>query len=187
MFFRFEPNALTRVMIKVKAGAEKQTVADLQKFYESFNPGFVLDYKFLDQDFQAQYVSENRVAVLSRYFSTLAVVISCLGLFGLATFTAERRLKEIGIRKVLGASEMSIIMILSKDFTKPVIGAILIALPLSYIMTKYWLNTFAYRIELQIWYFVAAGLLALLISWFTVAIQSIKAAGADPVKCLKAE
>lgn len=187
MFFRFEPNNLTRVMIKIKAGMEKQTVADLQKFYKSFNPGFILDYKFLDQDFQAQYVSENRVAILSRYFSALAVIISCLGLFGLATFTAERRLKEIGIRKVLGASELSLVVILSKDFTKPVVGAILIALPLSYIMTKYWLNTFAYRIELQVWYFVAAGLLALLISWLTVAIQSIKAAAADPIKCLKAE
>lgn len=187
MFFRFEPNELSRVMIKIKAGTEKETVAALQKFYKSFNPGFVLDYKFLDQDFQAQYLAESRVAVLSRYFSALAVIISCLGLFGLATFTAERRLKEIGIRKVLGASEMSIVMILSKDFTKPVIGAILIALPLSYIMTKYWLNTFAYRIELQIWYFVAAGLLALLISWLTVAVQSIKAATADPVKCLKTE
>ncbi|NQX41134.1 ABC-type transport system, involved in lipoprotein release, permease component [Pedobacter steynii] len=187
MFFRFEANELTRVMIKIKSGAEKQTVADLQQLYKNFNPGFVLDYRFLDQDFQAQYVSEQRVAILSRYFSALAVLISCLGLFGLATFTAERRLKEIGIRKVLGASELSLVVILSKDFTKPVIGAILIALPVSYIMTKYWLNTFAYRIELQIWYFVAAGLLALLISWLTVAIQSIKAAAADPVKCLKAE
>lgn len=187
MFFRYEPNELTRVMIKVKAGMEKQMVGDLQQFYKRFNPGFVLDYRFLDQDFQSQYVSENRVAILSRYFSALAIIISCLGLFGLATFTAERRLKEIGIRKVLGASEMSIIVILSKDFTKPVIGAILIALPLSYIMTKYWLNTFAYRIELQVWYFVAAGLLALLISWLTVAVQSIKAANVDPIRCLKAE
>lgn len=187
MFFRFEPKELTRVMIRIKAGEEKQTVAALQKFYKSYNPGFVLDYKFLDQDFQAQYLAENRVATLSRYFTALAVIISCLGLFGLATFTAERRLKEIGIRKVLGASEMSIVMILSKDFTKPVIGAILIALPLSYITAKYWLDTFAYRIELQIWYFIAAGLLALLISWLTVAVQSIKAANADPIKCLKAE
>ncbi|MBB2150447.1 ABC transporter permease [Pedobacter gandavensis] len=187
MFFTFANKDLTRVMIKIKAGSEKETISGILDFYKKFNPGFMLDYKFLDQDFQDQYVAERRVAVLSRYFSALAVIISCLGLFGLATFTAERRLKEIGIRKVLGASEASLIMILSKDFTKPVIAAILIALPISYIMTQYWLNTFAYRIELQLWYFVAAGLLALLISWLTVGIQAIKAASVNPIQCLKAD
>lgn len=187
MFFTLANKDLTRVMIKIKAGSEKETISGILDFYKKFNPGFTLDYKFLDQDFQDQYVAERRVAVLSRYFSALAVIISCLGLFGLATFTAERRLKEIGIRKVLGASEASLIMILSKDFTKPVIAAILIALPMSYIMTQYWLNTFAYRIELQLWYFVAAGLLALLISWLTVGIQAIKAASVNPIQCLKAD
>ncbi|WP_316820954.1 ABC transporter permease [Pedobacter gandavensis] len=187
MFFKYASKDLTRVMIKMKAGLERETLAGIQEFYKEFNPGYVLTYRFLDQDFQEQYVAENRVAVLSRYFSALAVIISCLGLFGLATFTAERRLKEIGIRKVLGASEASIIMILSKDFTKPVIAAILIALPMSYIMTRYWLNTFAYRIELQVWYFVAAGLLALFIAWLTVAIQAVKAATVNPIQCLKTD
>jgi ABC-type antimicrobial peptide transport system permease subunit len=125
------------------------------------------------------------VGLLSRYFAVLAILISCLGLFGLAAFTAERKLKEIGIRKVLGASELNIIYTLSKDFTIPVIVAIVIALPISYVLTKYWLNSFAYRIELQLWYFVAAGLLALFISWLTVSLQAIKAAHADPIKCLK--
>ncbi|WP_316752338.1 ABC transporter permease [Pedobacter gandavensis] len=187
LFFRFSDKNLNRVMIKMKAGTEKETISGILEFYKKFNPGYILNYRFLDQDFQDQYVAETRVAVLSRYFSALAVIISCLGLFGLATFTAERRLKEIGIRKVLGASEGSIIMILSKDFTKPVIAAILIALPVSYIMTQYWLNTFAYRIELQLWYFVGAGLLALLISWLTVAIQAVKAATVSPIQCLKAD
>lgn len=187
MFFRFADKDLTRIMIKMKAGSEKETISGIQEFYKKFNLGYILNYRFLDQDFQDQYVSEARVAILSRYFSAIAVIISCLGLFGLATFTAERRLKEIGIRKVLGASEASIIMILSKDFTKPVIAAILIALPISYILTQYWLNTFAYRIELQLWYFVAAGLLALLISWLTVAIQAVKAATVNPIQCLKAD
>lgn len=187
LFFKYAEKDLTRVMIKMKGGSEKETIAGIQDFYKKFNPGYTLNYRFLDQDFQEQYVAETRVAVLSRYFSALAMIISCLGLFGLATFTAERRLKEIGIRKVLGASEASIIMILSKDFTKPVIAAILIALPISYIMTKYWLNTFAYRIELQLWYFVAAGVLALLISWITVAVQAIKAATVNPIQCIKAD
>lgn len=187
MFFWFANTHLTRVMVKMKAGSEKKTIAGIQEFYKKFNPGYALDYRFLDQDFQEQYVAETRVAILSKYFSALAVIISCLGLFGLATFTAERRLKEVGIRKVLGASEASIIMILSKDFTKPVILAILIALPISYIMTKYWLATFAYRIELQLWYFLAAGLLALVVSWLTVGIQALKAASVNPIQCLKAD
>jgi len=177
--------ATNRIMIKISAGKEKSTIAALQHFYADYNPGYSLDYKFLDQDYQEQYVSENRVGLLSRYFAGLAILISCLGLFGLATFTAERRMKEIGIRKVLGASELNIMYTLSKDFTIPVIIAISIALPMSYVLTKYWLNSFAYRIELQLWYFVAAGVLALLISWLTVSMQAIKAALVDPVNCLK--
>lgn len=185
MFFKFNPEQTNRIMVKISAGKEKSTIAALHRFYENYNPGYALDYKFLDQDYQAQYVSENRVGLLSRYFAVLAILISCLGLFGLAAFTAERKLKEIGIRKVLGASELNIIYTLSKDFTIPVIVAIVIALPISYVLTKYWLNSFAYRIELQLWYFVAAGLLALFISWLTVSLQAIKAAHADPIKCLK--
>jgi len=185
MFFKFNPEQTNRIMLKISRGKEKSTIASLQRFYGNFNPGYTLDYKFLDQDYQAQYVSENRVGLLSRYFAVLAILISCLGLFGLAAFTAERKLKEIGIRKVLGASELNIIYTLSKDFTIPVVVAIVVALPISYVLTKYWLNSFAYRIELQLWYFFAAGFLALLISWLTVSTQAIKAAKADPIKCLK--
>jgi putative ABC transport system permease protein len=185
MFFKFNPERTNRIMVKISAGEEKSTIAALQRFYGNYNPGYTLDYKFLDQDYQAQYVSENRVGLLSRYFAVLAILISCLGLFGLAAFTAERKLKEIGIRKVLGASELNIIYTLSKDFTIPVVVAITIALPISYVLTRYWLNSFAYRIELQLWYFVAAGFAALFISWLTVSMQAIKAAHADPIKCLK--
>jgi putative ABC transport system permease protein len=185
MFFKFNPEQTNRIMIKISAGNEKSTIAALQRFYAKHNPGYMLDYKFLDQDYQAQYISENRVGLLSRYFAVLAILISCLGLFGLAVFTAERKLKEIGIRKVLGASELNIIYTLTKDFTIPVIIAIVFALPISYVLTKNWLNSFAYRIELQLWYFLAAGFLALFISWLTVSIQAIKAARTDPIKCLK--
>lgn len=187
MFFRFKPEQTNRIMVKISAGKEQSAISALQHFYEQYNPGYALEYKFLDQDYQAQYVSENRVGLLSRYFAVLAILISCLGLFGLAAFTAERKLKEIGIRKVLGASELNIIYTLSKDFTIPVVVAIIIALPISYVLTTYWLNSFAYRIDLQLWYFVAAGFLALFISWITVSMQAIKAAHVDPIKCLKQE
>lgn len=187
MFFRYGEKGTNRIMIRIVAGKEKETLTSIRKFYQAYNPGYALDYKFLDQDFQAQYTAENRVASLSRYFAGLAVIISCLGLFGLAAFTAERRLKEIGIRKVLGASRFNLVYILSRDFTRPVIISILLALPLSYILARYWLNSFAYRMDLQIWYFAAAGLLALFIAWLTVGTQAVKAAAADPVKCLREE
>ncbi|WP_316791031.1 ABC transporter permease [Pedobacter frigoris] len=187
MFLRYIPEGTNRIMVKVSTGKVKEVITELKRFNATYNPGFNFDFKFLDHDFQALYAAENKVGVLSRYFAVLAILISCLGLFGLATFTAERRLKEIGIRKVLGASQFSVVYILSKDFTKPVIIAILIALPLSYIMTKYWLDSFAYRIDLQLWYFAGAGLLALIISLLTVSMQAVKAANIDPVQCLKAE
>ncbi|HKG06228.1 MAG TPA: FtsX-like permease family protein, partial [Pedobacter sp.] len=150
-------------------------------------PGYNFEFKFLDQDFQAQYVSEGRVAVLSRYFAGLAVVISCLGLFGLAAFTAEKRFKEIGIRKVLGATNFSIVYILSRDFTRPVLLAIFIALPLGYVLSKKWLEAFAYKIDLQLWFFVIAGLIALTVSLITVGFQAVKAARVSPVKAIKSE
>ena len=187
MFLMYDAHHTNRIMVKVKAGKEKETIEALQQLHKDFNGGTSLEYRFLDQDFQEQYVAENRVALLSRYFAALAVIISCLGLFGLASFTAERKLKEIGIRKVLGASEWGIVYSLSKDFIKPVIIAIIIALPLSYILTKQWLDTFAYRIDLQLWYFAGAGFVALLISWITVSVQAIKAGTKNPIECLREE
>jgi putative ABC transport system permease protein len=187
MFFKFVPERTNRIMIKAEAGKVKEVIEGLQKLNATYNPGFILDLKFLDQDFQAQYVAENRVSALSRYFALLAVVISCLGLFGLATFTAERRLKEIGIRKVLGASGLNVIFTLSKDFTKPVLISILIALPIGYLLSKNWLNSFAYRIDLHLWFFMAAGFLALLISLVTVMYQAFRASRVSPVAAIKAE
>jgi putative ABC transport system permease protein len=108
-------------------------------------------------------------------------------LFGLAAFTAERRIKEIGIRKILGSSEFGIVYLLSIDFTKIVIAAIVIALPISYFITSDWLSGFAFKIELKVWYFVGAGLMALFIAWLTVGSQALKAAKANPVKSLRSE
>jgi putative ABC transport system permease protein len=187
MFFLYDDVHTNRIMVKIKAGKEQETIAALQRMYKDFNTGGNFEYRFLDQDFQEQYVSENRISLLSRYFAALAVIISCLGLFGLASFTAERKLREIGIRKVLGASEWGIVFNLSKDFIKPVLIAILIGLPLSYVLTKQWLDTFAYRIDLQLWYFAGAGLISLLISWITVSMQAIKAGLKNPIECLRDE
>ena len=152
-----------------------------------YNDGLPFEYSFLDEEYQAQYASEQRISTLSRYFAGLAIIISCLGLFGLAAFTAQRRLKEIGIRKILGATDFGIVRLLSGDFTKIVVIAIVIALPVSYLIARNWLNEFAFRIDLEWWYFITAGLAALLIAWFTVGLQTVRAARVNPVECLKEE
>ena len=187
MFFVLKPQYTEKIIVKIEGGKERATIRDIEKFYQQYNPGFSFDYRFLDEDYQAQYGAEMRVSVLSRYFAIIAIVISCLGLFGLAAFTAERRRKEIGIRKVLGSSEMRIIYLLSGDFTKLVFIAILIAIPLSFLLTKQWLDNFAFRITMEWWYFMGAGMIALLIAWLTVGTQAVRASRVNPTQCLRDE
>lgn len=174
-------------MIRLEAGKEKETLNALTSFYNNYNPGFTFDYMFQDVEYAKQYAAEQRVASLSGYFAAFAILISCLGLFGLAAFTAERRLKEIGIRKALGSSSANIVILLSGDFTKMVLLSIALGLPISYWLLDQWLESFAFHIRLEAWYFVVAGLIALLIAWLTVASQAIKAATINPVKCLRTE
>ena len=185
-FFMFSDRA-NNMMVKIKAGTTQETLTQLGAFYQQYNLGVPFDYRFLDEDYQKLYASENRVAILSRYFAGFAILISCLGLFGLAAFTAERRLKEIGIRKILGSTNFGIVRLLSADFTRMVLMAIAISLPMSYFIAKNWLEGFAYRIDLAWWFFIAAGLTALLIAWFTVGLQTVQAARINPAECLKDE
>ena len=187
LLFTLAPGKSNIIMAKIESGKTKEAISALQKFYHQYNPGFPFDYHFLDQDYKALYVAEQRVSDLSSYFAVLAILISCLGLFGLAAYTAERRRKEIGIRKILGASGWGIVYLLSTNFTKMVLIAVMIALPISYYITRNWLNDFAYRIDLKWWYFIGAGFLALLVAWFTVGLQTVKAARINPVRCLKDE
>ncbi len=181
------PDTPSRIMVRIQGGTEEETLKQLEEFHHKHNPGLVFDYHFLDEDYQRLYASEQRVATLSQYFATMAILISCLGLFGLAAFTAERRLKEIGIRKVLGSSEWGIIYLLSSDFTKIVLIAAFIALPVSYLLVTRWLDGFAYKIPLHWWYFIGSGLIALFIAWITVSTQAFKAARVNPTNCLKEE
>src|SRR6185295_12559538 len=140
-FFQVYP-VMFNFVVKVQGGTEQSTIQQIQKLHDTFASGFPFDYKFLDENYQRLYLSEQRVSVLSRYFAGIAILISCLGLFGLAAFTAERRLKEISIRKILGSSEFGIVYLLSSDFTKTVLASIVIALPISYFMTRHWLDGF---------------------------------------------
>jgi len=184
--FRLEPQAGI-IFVKIRPNTEQVAIGELQRLYAAYNPGFGLDYTFLDADYQAQYVAERRVAVLARYFAGLAILISGLGLLGLAAFTAERRRKEIGIRKALGASELGIVWLLTSSLTWLVVVAIVLALPLSYLLMQRWLEGFAYRVAWQWWYFAAAGTGALLIAWLTVSVQAWRAARRNPVLSLRAE
>jgi hypothetical protein len=187
LFFRLSPENTSRIMARIEPGQEQATVQRLQQFYETYNPGFTFDFRFLDADYQGQYRAEQRVAVLSRYFAGLAILISCLGLFGLTAFTLERREKEIGIRKVLGSGELRIVLLLSRDITKMVLLAIVLALPLSYYLTSSWLSSFAFRIDLNAAYFILSGVAALAITWITVGVQALRAARLNPVQALKRE
>ncbi len=175
------------IAVKIKSGTERETLDHLEKVYKSHNLGLPFDFKFLDEGYQKLYVSENRIAVLSRYFAGIAILISCLGLFGLAAFTVERRLKEIGIRKILGASNFGMMILLSNDFIKMVLAAVIVALPISYLAARNWLDDFAYRINLEWWFFIGAAFIAFSIAWFTVALQSLKAARVNPVSNLRTE
>jgi hypothetical protein len=186
LILRFEATG-NNVLVKIKAGMEKSTLERLEKYQREFLPQYPFEFTFLDEKYQAMYESESRVAALSNYFAGLAIIISCLGLFGLATFTAERRRKEIGVRKVLGASRLSIVYLLSSDFTRLVAVAICISLPLSYLVVTKWLQNFEYRITLEWWYFAGVGLTALLIAWLTVSTQAVNAATVNPVQSLKDE
>jgi putative ABC transport system permease protein len=186
-FFRLASNNTWAMMIRLEAGREKEALASLTKLYAQFNPGFTFEYKFQDAEYARQYAAEQRVATLSSYFASMAILISCLGLFGLAAFTAERRLKEIGIRKALGSSSTNIVILLSGDFTKMVVLSIVLGLPISYWLLDMWLAKFAFRIDLKAWYFIVAGLIALLVAWVTVASQAIRASRVNPVKCLRTE
>ena len=175
------------MIAKIKAGQVRQTIARLERFYKQYNLGLPFEYKFIDDDFQALYASEQRVATLSRYFAAIAIIISCLGLFGLAAFTAQRKQKEIGIRKVVGATVTNVVVMLSKDFLKLVLIAVLIAFPLAWWAMNQWLQSFAYRINIGIEVFMIAGASIIFITLFTISFQAIKAAIANPVKSLRTE
>jgi ABC-type antimicrobial peptide transport system permease subunit len=188
LIFRFRDAAnATNVLVKVKPGTEHNTLKQIEALYKKFHPEYPFAFSFLDQDYKALYASEEKVGVLSRYFAGLAIIISCLGLFGLAAFTAQKRQKEIGIRKVVGATVRNIVLMLSKDFLKLVCLSILIAIPLAWWAMHIWLQNFAYRTNIGVIVFIIAGASILLITLIIVSFQAIKAAIANPVKSLRTE
>ncbi len=183
----FLGNRSAMASFKVNTSDISSLVGKIETLWKQMSPTMPFHYAFLDESFNEMYASEQRVGKIAIIFSTLAILIACLGLFGLATFVAEQRTREIGIRKVLGASVQGIVGLLSKDFVKLVAISFVIAAPLSWWVMSHWLNDFVYRIRLEWWIIGLAGLLALVIALGTVSFQAIRSAIANPVKSLKTE
>ncbi|GAB5526962.1 MAG: ABC transporter permease [Roseivirga sp.] len=178
---------MSRTMVKIQAGTEVETLNQIEEVHSKTTAGIPLEFQFMDADYEQMYQSEKRVSFLSQSFAVVAVIISCLGLLGLAAFTAERRSKEVGVRKVLGAEVWRLVLLLSGDFTKMVLVALLTGLPISYFIAQSWLQGFAFGISLDFWYFALAGALMLAVAWLTVGLQTLKAARANPVDSLRSE
>ncbi|MFL5809384.1 MAG: ABC transporter permease, partial [Flavisolibacter sp.] len=170
-----------------RPGDIHSTLNGISASWSKLNPNEPFEYSFLDQDFQKNYSAEERLAAIIRYFTFIAIFISCLGLFGLTTFSVEQRTKEIGIRKVLGASTTGIISLLSKDFLKLVVISFFIASPLAWYFINKWLQGFAYKAPFTIWILFIAWILALGIAFLTISIQATRVALTNPVKNLRIE
>ena len=178
---------LRNISLKVRQENIKNTINYIKGKWNEFCPTFPFDYTFLDEDLNEQYIAEQKIGRVFTYFSVLCIFIACLGLFGLAAYTAEQRTKEISIRKVMGASVSNIVIILSKEFSIWVILANIIAWPIAYLALKKWLENFAYSVNLSIFIFLEAGVLALIIALITISFRSIKAALTNPAEALKYE
>ena len=163
------------------------TLSNIKQVWNRINPEYPFDYEFVSDVFAAKYIADNQFKIVMALFSSIAVAIACIGLFSVSLFTTERRIKEIGIRKVLGASVSEIVIMLTKDLTKWIMLANIIAWPVAYFFMNNWLQNFAYRIDIRWWVFVLSGGMALVIALMTVGWQAIKAATANPVESLRYE
>lgn len=184
LFFRYNPEQALTMNVKLEKGKEKEAIANLSAFYTTYNPGYSFNFKFMDTAYQEQYNSEKRIATLSKYFAGFAILISCLGLFGLTAFSIERRMKEIGVRKILGSSNFGILKLLSGEFTKIIIISILIAIPVSYLIAQNWLQQYAFSIDLSIGFFLAGAIGAIAMTWFTISLQTARIYAINPKDCL---
>ncbi len=185
--FFLNPAAANVIYVRTEAGRTRDAIASLEAVATTFNPEYPFEYRFMDQDFEETYRSEVVLGTLANIFSLIAIFISCLGLFGLISFTAQLRTKELGIRKVLGATVPNLVGLLTGEVTKLVLIGVAVAIPLAYLVVDRWLAQFESHIDISIGLFVLAGVAALLIAWLTVSYQSIKSALADPVRSLRYE
>jgi ABC-type antimicrobial peptide transport system permease subunit len=185
-FLKYDPGFAEKIMVRIGAQNQQEIIAGINELFvkQTAQP---MDYSFMDADYQSLYASEQRVSKLAKYFGVMAIFLSCLGLFGLAAFTAEKRKKEIGVRKVMGASTVSILTLVSKDFVRLILISIVIAMPLAWYFANNWLKSYAYQTNLSWWIFAGSGVILMLIALMTVGFQAYKAANSNPVESLKSE
>jgi len=192
-FALFHPSSKTYstgtsyLVISVDAQRTKSIISRFEGIWKNFAASVPFEYSFLDKNFEAMYDSEKRMGTVFGIFTVLSIFVACLGLFGLSIYTADRRKKEIGVRKVLGASVQNVVGLLSKDFIRLVFLAAIVAFPLAWWAMNKWLQDFSYRINIEWWVFLLSMILALLIAVFTISAQAIKAAIANPVNSLRSE
>jgi putative ABC transport system permease protein len=182
-----ESDAFSNVIVAVTSSNYKSLLGKIETAWRKNLPSAPFEYAFLNDEVQKQYATEVTLSRIINSFTLVAILISCLGLFGLATFSAEQRKKEIGIRKVVGSTVSGIVSLLSKDFIKLVLIAFVIATPIVWWAMNKWLQAYAYRVDISWWMFALAGLIAIGIAMITVSFQAIKAAIANPVKSLRTE
>jgi putative ABC transport system permease protein len=185
-FLNKDANSVVVLKINPKASA-KEALDKIGQVFKTYNPAQPFEYQFVDQEYAKKFGNEERIGKLASFFASLAIFISCLGLFGMASFMAEQRVKEIGVRKVLGASVFNLWGMLSKDFVMLVVISLIIATPVSYFFIHNWLQGYTYRSDISWWIFALAAIGALVITLLTVSYQGIKAAMANPVKSLRSE
>ena len=186
MVFDGSNSSMATMRIKNDVPVQK-AIALLEAVFKKYNPSVPFEYKFVDQEFQKKFITEELIGKLTNIFSALAIFICCLGLAGLASFTIEKRFREIGVRKVLGASVQQLLILISKEFLKLVVVAFVIAAPLTYWLMSNWLQNYNYRININFWLFVVVGIAMLVLTLIVVSLNTIKAAVANPVKSLRTE
>jgi ABC-type antimicrobial peptide transport system permease subunit len=188
MLIVYDGNNSSMNTMRIKSGVTAQkAIAFMQTIFKKYNPGVPFEYKFVDQEFQKKFLTEELIGKLTNIFSALAIFICCLGLAGLASFTIEKRFREIGVRKVLGASIQQLLILISKEFLKLVVIAFVVAVPLTFWLMSNWLDKYNYRISISLWLFIAVGISMFLLTLVVVSVNTIKAARANPVKSLRTE
>jgi putative ABC transport system permease protein len=183
----WNPQSIGQIYVRAAAGHTPEAIAAVQRIWRNYNAEYPFEYIFLDDVYNKMYATDQRTGSLFEVFAFIAIFISCLGLFGLMTYTAQLKTREIGIRKVLGASVVSVTGFLAKEFISLILLAILIATPIGWYSMNRWLQDFAYRIPIGWWVFPVAGMFVLIIAILTISFQAIKAALANPVESLRTE
>jgi putative ABC transport system permease protein len=187
LIIHIQPRGYLYISVRIKTEDIQQTLDFIRSQWQQFNSTYPFDYFFLDDHFDQLYKGEERLGKLFESFAFLAIFIACLGLFGLAAFSGEQRTREIGIRKVLGATMPNVVLLLSKEFLKLVLISNLIAWPIAFYAMNRWLRSFAYRIDLGVWSFILATILAMIIAVITVSYQAVKAALTNPIDSIRYE